>query len=217
MMDHRTNSPAALSTGLSLRVGILASIGAMAAVLATPVHADLRDEIAACAEIGDEAARLACFDTAAAEMQLKRDAAAVDASDALREEFRFDRNLLTGPLSMRIEASGNLRVSRDTAVAREVEEIVRRTTKALGEIDGWSLSLIVHGGKVALSRGTPYSGADLLSQTRRGLRLSGLPENRYTVALGEDAEPDLWDDGRIRSANEHIDVRIVGLGNTASR
>jgi len=27
----------------------------------------------------------------------------------------------------------------------------------------------------------------------------------------------LWDDGRIRSANEHIDVRIVGLGNTASR
>lgn len=150
-------------------------------------------------------------------MQLKRDAAAVDAADALQDEFRFDRNLMTGPLSMRIEASGNLRVSRDTAVAREVEEVVRRTTKALGEIDGWSLSLVVHGGQVALSRGTPYSGGELLAQTRRGLKLSGLQESRYTVALGEDAEPELWDDGRIRSANEHIDVQIVGLGNAASR
>lgn len=216
-MDQRTNSPAARSIRQPLRVTILAGIGSLAAVLAAPAYADLRDEIAACAEIGDETDRLACFDTAAAEMQLKRDAAAVDAADALRKEFRFDRNLLTGPLSMRIEASGNLRVSRDTAVAREVEEVVRRATKALGEIDGWSLSLVVHGGKVALSRGTPYSGAELLAQARRGLRLSGLPENRYTVALGEDAEPDLWDDGRIRSANEHINVRIVGLGNTASR
>lgn len=200
-----------------IRFAILAGLGVVAALLATPAHADLRDEIASCAELSDDTTRLSCFDTAATEMQLKRNAAAVNATAALSREFRFDRNVLNGPLSMRIEASGNSRVSRGTAVAREVEEVVRRTSKALGEIDGWSLSLIVHGGKIAQSRGTPYSGGELLAQTSRGLELSGLQENRYTVELGKDAEPDLWDDGRIRSINEHIDIQIIGLGGVPSR
>jgi hypothetical protein len=44
-----------------------------------------------------------------------------------------------------------------------------------------------------------------------------LPEARYTITQGADAEPSLWDDGRVRSANEHIDIVITDLGGTAAR
>jgi len=196
---------------------IFAGLALLAAVLTGPAHADLRDDIARCAGLADDTARLACFDAAATDMQNARNAAGENAAAALSKEFRFDVDALTGPLSLRVNARGNLRTSRDTVVAREVETIVRRINMALTGIDGWSLSLVVHGGKVTLSRGSPYSGGELLAQARTGLARSGLPKNRYTTALGEDAEPEFWDDGRIRSANEHIDIQIVGLGATASR
>ncbi len=196
---------------------IFAGLGVLANVLAPPAHADLRDDLARCATLTDDTARLSCFDTTAMDMQKARNAAGENAAAALSKEFRFDLNVLNGPLSLKVSASGNSRTSRDTVVAREVENIVRRTTKALADIDGWSLSLVVHGGKVTLSRGSPYTGDELLAQARTGLSRSGLTDSRYTVARGADAEPELWDDGRIRSANEHIDIQIVGLGKAASR
>ncbi|MBO6781777.1 MAG: hypothetical protein JJ899_00615 [Alphaproteobacteria bacterium] len=199
------------------RSTVLLALFAAAPVLVATAHADIRNDIARCAGISDDGARLQCFDNAAAAMQAERNAAASRAAEALKREFRFDRGALTGPLSLRVNVSGNLVLSRDTAAGREVEETARRIGKALGDIDGWSLSIVVHGGKVALSRGNPYSGGELLAQSRAGMARSGLPEDRYTVALGPDAEPELWDDGRVRNANEHIDIEIVGLGETPTR
>lgn len=202
----------------------ISEIGGGAAVLAALVilapaggHADLPDEVARCSTIADDAERLACFDTVAAAAQDARDAAAEAAITALQREFRFDRGLMTGPLSFRIRLSGNLILSRDTAAAREVESVVGRIDKALGGSDDWSIAVTVHGGKVKLSRGNPYSGAELLEQARAGMARTGLPEDRYTVALGPDAEPILWDDGRVRSANENIEIEIVGFGSAPSR
>ena len=62
-----------------------------------------------------------------------------------------------------------------------------------------------------LPRAEPLTGAELLDQATRALGRSGLPEARYDVILGADAEPSLWDDGRVRGSNEHIIVDIVGL------
>lgn len=199
------------------KVAFLASLGLATAMLAGPAQADIRADVARCAGIQDDTARLGCFDTAAADLQAERNEAAMNAADALAEIFRFERNKLTGPLSLRVEVSGNLQLSRETFAAREVEETARRITKALGEIEGWNLKITVHGGKVTLSRGSPYSGEELMLQAQSGMSRSGLPEDRYTITLGSDAEPLLWDDGRVRSANEHIDIIITGLGTTASR
>ena len=143
--------------------------------------------------------------------------AASNAVAALAQEFRFDRHTLTGPLALTLEVSGNLQLSRETFAAREVEEAMRRTTKALGEIQDWSLAITVHGGKVSLSRGSPYSGQELLIQAQSGAERSGLPIDRYTITRGADAEPLLWDDGRVRSANEHISIVVTGLGAAATR
>ena len=211
------NPHARPSGSRSLATPVLAGFGVLALLAAHPVQADIRADVTRCATITDDGARLACFDAAAVEMQIERDAAAVAATEALATEFRFDRNTLSGPLSLKVEVSGNLQLSRDTFAAREVEEAVRRITKALGDIEGWRLDVTVHGGKVALSRGSPYSGEELLLQAERGMKRSGLPETRYTVQRGPDAEPLLWDDGRVRSANEHINIFIRGLGNAAER
>jgi|GEM_PF-986858 hypothetical protein len=199
------------------KVAFLASLGLSTALLAGPAQADIRADVARCAGIQDDTARLGCFDTAAFDMQIERDAAAVAAADALAEEFRFDRNLMPGPLTLNLRVSGNLQLSRDTFAAREIEEAVRRTTKALGEIQGWNLEITVHGGQVTLSRGSPYSGEELFLQAQRGLERSGLSEDRYTITRGPDAEPELWDDGRVRSANEHVNIVVRGLGNAAGR
>lgn len=199
------------------KVAFLALVGLATALLSGPAQADIRADVARCTEIKDDTERLGCFDTAAADLQVERNAAAVNVADALAEIFRFDRNMLTGPLSLRVGVSGNLQLSRETFAARKVEETVRRITKALGDIEGWKLETEVHGGKVALSRGSPYSGEELMLQAQSGMSRSGLPEDRYTITLGPDAEPLLWDDGRVRSANEHIDIVITGLGTTASR
>lgn len=200
-----------------LSTPFLAGLGLLTVLGAQPAHADIRADVTHCAAIADDAARLACYDTAAVDMQSERNAAAADAEEALAKEFRFDRSMLTGPLFLKVEVSGNLRVSRATFASSEVEETVRRVTKALGEISGWSLAITVHGGKVSLSRGSPYSGQELLIQAQSGAERAGLPEDRYTITLGADAEPELWDDGRVRSANEHIDIVVTGLGATGAR
>ena len=202
---------------MTLRTALLALPLAALPLSAGAAHADARDEVARCAAILDDTQRLACFDAAAASLQAERNAAAEEAAATLKREFRFDRNAMTGPLSFRIQVSGNLVLSRETAAAREVEKTARRITKALGEIEGWKLSITVHGGQVSLSRGHPYSGVELLEQSETGMANSGLLENRYTITQGPDAEPDLWDDGRVRSANEHIDIEIIGLGTAATR
>lgn len=217
MSTSNPKFPSRRVSGKIHKVAFLALVGLATAFLSGPAQADIRADVARCAEIQDDTERLGCFDTAAADLQVERNAAAVNAADALAEIFRFDRNMLTGPLSLRVGVSGNLQLSRETFAAREVEETARRITKALGDIEGWKLEIEVHGGKVALSRGSPYSGEELMLQAQSGMSRSGLPEDRYTITRGPDAEPVLWDDGRVRSANEHIDIVITGLGTTASR
>jgi hypothetical protein len=206
-------------TAARLSRSAMASAGIGLAVLMAGglAHADLKDDVTQCSAITEDAVRLACFDTAAATAQSERDAAAQSATALLADEFRFDRNVMRAPLHLRVDVSGNFLLARDTAAAREVEGITRRITKAIGEVPGWNLAITVHGGQVALSRGSPYSGDELLIQARSGMSRTGLPETRYTITQGADAEPSLWDDGRVRSANEHIDIVITGLGGTAAR
>ncbi|MBT4906829.1 MAG: hypothetical protein HON62_08105, partial [Rhodospirillaceae bacterium] len=108
-------------------------------------------------------------------------------------------------------------VSRDTAASREVENILRRVQKVVGGTDNWNASVIVHGGRVTLSRGQPYSAQELLAQARTGLSRTGLAANRYNVEIGPDADPVLWDDGRVRSANENIEITIGGFGEAKTR
>jgi hypothetical protein len=197
---------------------VLAGFVATAAILtSTGLQADLRDDMARCSALADDAERLACFDTITANARDERDAAAEAAAVALAREFRFDRGLQTGPMSFRIETSGNLIRSRATAAAREVEAVVRRIDRALGGSDDWRIAVTVHGAKVTLSRGNPYTGAELLTQALAGMARTGLGEDRYTVEVGREAEPVLWDDGRVRSANENIEIDVVGFGNAPDR
>ena len=190
--------------------------GALVATASTG-HADLRDDIAKCAAIADDGARLACFDALAATPGAGDSALSTAAADALKREFRFDPGIMTGPFTFRLSVSGDLQISRPTAAAREVERVVRRIDKVLADNDEWGIVVTVHGAQVALSRGSPYSGAELLAQARSGMARTGLDETRYAVRVGEEAVPDLWDDGRVRSANEHIIVEVTGLGAPLTR
>ena len=128
-------------------IGVLLAIG-------TPAHAGLHGKMAACAAIADNNARLACFDGLAATAS---DSSALnpEAAAALKKEFRFDSGLMTGPFTFRFSVSGDLKISRSTMAAREVERIVRRVSKALTESDNWGIAVIVHGAQMALSRGNP--------------------------------------------------------------
>jgi hypothetical protein len=184
--------------------------------LAGGARADLRDDIALCATIPDDGPRLACFDDIADKTQ----AALPDGLDAgerraletaLQREFRFDPGLKTGTFSFRIAVSGDLQISRSTAAASEIERLIQRIAKAFGDFNGWGVTATVHGGSVALSRGRPYSGEELAQQAQAGLTRSGLGSDRYTIEIGPPAQPLLWDDGRVRAANEHIDVVITGI------
>lgn len=213
-MNTHTNYLSKSATRLILAAPVLALLGT---AMSPSAHADIADDVTRCAVIAEDAARLACYDTAAVEMQSEKVSAASDAVEALAQEFRFDRHTLVGPLALTLEVSGNLQLSRETFAAREVEEAMRRTTKALGDIEGWSLNITVHGGKVSLSRGSPYSAQELLIQAQSGAERSGLPADRYSITRGADAEPILWDDGRVRSANEHINISVTGLGASATR
>ena len=183
----------------------------------TPGHAGLRDDIAVCAEIADEGARLACFDGLAVSAKTDASARTTAAAAALKQEFRFDSRLMTGPFTFRLAVSGDLKISRPTAAAREVERVVRRVGTALADINDWRIVVTVHGAGLALSRGNPYTGAELLAQAQAGMAGSGLAEERYTVTLGANATPVLWDDGRVRSVNEHIIVEVTELGARLTR
>ena len=46
---------------------------------------------------------------------------------------------------------------------------------------------------------------------------SGLAEDRYSVTQGDNATPVLWDDGRVRSVNEHIIVEVTKRGAPLTR
>ena len=178
--------------------------------------ASLRGDLEQCVQIADDIARLACYDAIALNVDAEEEGALDtaerrDLETALQREFRFDPSLKTGALSFRIAASGDLQISRSTAAAREVERLVRRIGKAFGDFNGWGVAVTVHGAAVALSRGHPYTGEELAQQAETGLKRTDLDAERYTVTIGPPAEPRLWDDGRIRDANEHIDVAITGL------
>lgn len=187
------------------------------AFTAAPGHAGLRDDMARCAAIENDGERLACFDGLAKSARSDTSALAAVAAEALKQEFRFDSGLMTGPFTFRLAVSGDLKISRPTAAAREVERVVRRVGKALAGSDDWGIIVTVHGAQIALSRGNPYTGAELLAQARDGMARSGLDENRYAVRQGEDATPVLWDDGRVRSVNEHIIVEVTGFGTPLTR
>ncbi len=182
----------------------------------TPAYAGLHDKIAACAAIAGDGARLACFDGLTA---VAPDSPALTsaAATALKQEFRFDSGLMTGPFTFRLAVSGNLRISRSTMAARGVENVVRRVSKALADSSHWRITVTVHGAQIAFSRGNPYTGAELLAQAQTGMASSELAPDRYTVTQGADATPVLWDDGRVRSVNEHIIVEVQGLGAPLTR
>jgi hypothetical protein len=200
------------SRGLALATGL----AAIMVLGGSPAHADLRDDIARCAALSHESERLTCFDTVAAAQVNAHNVAADAAITALQREFRFDTDLMTGPMGFQVNVSGNQVVSRNTAAAREVESILRRVQKVIGGTDDWRASVIVHGGQVTLSRGQPYSGDELLAQARMGIARTGLPKDRYSVEIGPNAQPVLWDDGRVRSTNENIEI-IIDFGQTATR
>lgn len=207
--NNITAAPISHRTGASkYALALAASLAALFAFAGSPAHGDLRDDVARCAALSDNTERLACFDTVAAEMANARNAAAAAAITALQREFRFDPGLMTGPLAFRIKVSGNQVVSRETAAAREVENVLRRVQRVIGGTDDWRANIIVHGAKVTLSRGRPYSAEELLSQANAGMARTGLDAGRYSVTRGPDAEPVLWDDGRVRSANENIEIAI---------
>ena len=77
--------------------------------------------------------------------------------------------------------------------------------------------MTVHGTQITFSRGNPYTGPELLAQARTGMVRSGLAEDRYSVTQGTDATPELWDDGRVRSVNEHIIVEVTERGAPLTR
>ena len=139
------------------------------------------------------------------------------AEAALKKEFRFDPGLMTGPFTFRLAVSGDLKISRPTAAARAVENVVRRVGKALADSKDWGMVVSVHGAQITFSRGNPYTGAELLAQAQTGMARSGLAEDRFTVKQGAEATPVLWDDGRVRSVNEHIIVEVTELGAPLTR
>ncbi|MBT3809770.1 MAG: hypothetical protein HOL07_16225 [Rhodospirillaceae bacterium] len=210
--NHLGTRIGAGSRGFALATGL----AAIMVLGGSPAHADLRDDIGRCAALTDQTERLACFDTVAAELANVHNAAAGAAITALQREFRFDPGLMTGPLEFQINVSGNQVVSRETTAAREVEALLRRVQKIIGGTDDWRASVTVHGGQVTLSRGRPYTAAELLAQARTGMTRTGLPKDRYSVDIGPDAQPVLWDDGRVRSANENIEI-VIGFGEAATR
>ncbi len=185
--------------------------------IGTPGHAGLRDDIAACRVIADDGARLACFDALGASADTDTVALTDAAATALKKEFRFDSDLMTGPFSFRLAVSGDLKISRSTMAAREVENVTQRIAKALADNDDWGVAITVHGAQISLSRGNPYTGAELLAQAQTGMAGTGLAEDRYTITQGDDATPVLWDDGRVRSVNEHIIVEVTERDGSLTR
>ena len=175
--------------------------------------ADVAQDLARCAAVADDGARLACYDNVAAgtNQEAVSSGNAEVALAALDRKFRFDRSTRVEPLLFRLEVSQYLSVSRETGPGRDVERLARRINEAIGAIPGWLLEITVHGARVKIPRARPYSGEELLNQAAQAMAQSGLPEARFNLVLGTDAEPSLWDDGRVRDSNEHIVVEVTGL------
>ena len=175
--------------------------------------AGLAEDVTRCAALADDGARLACYDDVAVEIGQNGvssgDAEVVLA--ALDREFRFDRSTRVEPLLFRLEVSQYLSVSRETGPGRDVERLPRRINGAIGDVPGWVLEITVHGAQVKIPRARPYSGDELLNQATRAMVRSGLAEVRFNIVEGADAEPSLWDDGRVRGSNENIVVEVTGL------
>ncbi len=204
-------APAARTAPGTLLPAILLAI---AVVLAAPVaRADERSDLAHCVTIAAAAERLACYDALAARtVELPKSAARDDAAARLAEEFRFDgHRLVAGPLAFNLRVSGALKTSRDTRAEREVALLVQRIAKALASVAGWRLTVTVHGTAVPLPREQPFSTEELYEQARTGMASTGLAAERWSVVRGRPAEPALWDDGRLRDANEHIVIAVVGF------
>ena len=184
----------------------------LVACLPAAAAADVTADIRRCGALTDDSARLACFDEVAAGLDGgATDAISAQALAALDREFRFDRSTRVAPTMFRLEVSKYLSLSRETGPGRDVQRLATRINQAIGNLPGWSLDIVVHGASVELPRARPLSGAELLDQATRAMLGSGVPEDRYAIAIGPDAEPLLWDDGRVRGSNEHITVEVSGL------
>ncbi|MGE0256755.1 MAG: hypothetical protein AB7N54_19180 [Alphaproteobacteria bacterium] len=180
---------------------------------AAPAQADARADLAHCVTVADPTERLACYDALAARsVDLPKSAARDDATVRLAEEFRFDgHRLMTGPLAFSIRVSGVLKTNRDTRAEREVTQLTRRIVRALDGLSGWRLAVTVHGTTVELPREQPFTTDELYAQARAGMAATGLPAEQWSVVRGRPAEPALWDDGRLRDANENITIDVVGF------
>lgn len=204
-------APAARTAPGTLLPAILLAI---AVALAAPAaRADERADLAHCVTIAAAAERLACYDALAARtVELPKSAARDEATARLAEEFRFDgRRVMTGPLEFNIRVSGTLKTSRETRAEREVTLLVQRIARALDGVNGWRLTVTVHGTAVPLPREQPFTTDELYAQARAGMDAAGLPAERWSVVRGRPADPALWDDGRLRDANEHIVIAVVGF------
>ena len=184
-----------------------------AVFLPAAAAADVAADLTRCAALTEDGARLACYDGVAAGIgQDNAPAGSLEAAlTGLDREFRFDRSTRVEPLLFRLEVSKYLSVSRETGPGRDVARLARRIDQAIGDIQGWVLEITVHGAQVKISRAQPLSGDELLNQVTRAMARSGLAEARFNVMLGPDAEPSLWDDGRVRGSNEHIVIEVTGL------
>ncbi|MBM3558430.1 MAG: hypothetical protein FJX53_00720 [Alphaproteobacteria bacterium] len=172
-----------------------------------------RADIAHCVTVADPVERLACYDALAARsVELPKSAARDDAVTRLAEEFRFDgHRLMTGPLSFSIRVSGALKTNRDTRAVREVTQLTRRIARALDGLSGWRLAVTVHGTTVEPPREQPFTTDELYAQARAGMAATALSAEQWSVVRGRPAEPALWDDGRLRDANENITIDVVGF------
>jgi hypothetical protein len=54
-------------------------------------------------------------------------------------------------------------------------------------------------------------------QAQTSMVRPGLAKDHYSVAQGADATPVLWDNGRVRSVNEHIIVEVTAHGAPSTR
>ena len=89
---------------------LAASAGALMLLTLTgsPAHAGLRDDVAQCSAIADDAARLACFDNLATSAAAEGDARASAAVEALKNEFRFSRGVMTDRDARKLGVGGEV-------------------------------------------------------------------------------------------------------------
>ncbi|MDG2312851.1 MAG: hypothetical protein P8M15_02345 [Alphaproteobacteria bacterium] len=187
---------------------VMVSMAVLFSFISKPSLANFSQKIISCKLVNNNIERLNCYDRLAKTESKKLQNISLNQQNAIKKEFRFDSDLLIKPLTFRLNLSGNLKISRSTMASREVENLILRISKALNGSSNWKLKITVHGAKTSLSRGNPYTGKELFVQAKSGLMLTKLSPERYSLEQGPEALPILWDDGRIRSINEHIIVKI---------